>query len=216
MKKLLRQIPLVGDLAVKARSVKRSIIDRKRLQTYVRQAPELKIVIGAGNLHDKSWCPTEVDYLNLLERDQWLGYFSERKIDCILAEHVWEHLTQEQGAAAARNCFEFLKPGGYLRVAVPDGNHPDPQYIEKVKPGGTGPGAHDHKMLYTHKTFGGLFEGVGFQVRLLEYFDDEGNFQANDWNTDQGTINRSQRVDPRNQNGKLVYTSVIVDAVKPE
>lgn len=34
-----------------------------------------------------------------------------------------------------------LKPGGYVRVAVPDGFHPDPAYIEMGRPGGYGTGS---------------------------------------------------------------------------
>jgi predicted SAM-dependent methyltransferase len=48
----------------------------------------------------------------------------------MLAEHVWEHLTEEEGLAAARACFKYLSPGGFLRVVVPDGLHPDPAYVE--------------------------------------------------------------------------------------
>jgi hypothetical protein len=66
----------------------------------------------------------------------------------IKAEHVWEHLMPEQGATAARICHRFLRPGGYVRVAVPDGLHPDPKYVEWVRPGGSGLGAWDHTVLH--------------------------------------------------------------------
>lgn len=39
-----------------------------------------------------------------------------------LAEHVWEHMTYEEGCQAAKNCYDYLADGGYLRVAVPDRN----------------------------------------------------------------------------------------------
>jgi len=54
--------------------------------------------------------------------------------------------------AANKNAFDFLRIGGTLRIAVPDGCHPDPNYIEHVRPGGTGAGADDHQFLYTYKT----------------------------------------------------------------
>jgi predicted SAM-dependent methyltransferase len=127
---------------------------------------------------------------------------------------VWEHLTEEDGARAARQCFEYLKPGGYLRVAVPDGFHPDETYIEYVRPGGTGAGADDHKVLYTHKTFAALFERAGFRVELLEYFDSSGEFHFVDWSPEAGTIVRSRRFDDRNAGGTLKYTSIILDAQK--
>lgn len=40
----------------------------------------------------------------------------------MLAEHVWEHMTKEEGIMAAKHCYEFLQDGGYIRVAVPDSN----------------------------------------------------------------------------------------------
>jgi len=90
-----------------------------------------------------------------------------------LAEHVWEAFDIEESLVAARNCFRFLKPGGYLRVAVPDGNHPNPLYIADVRPGGSGSGAEDHKFLYTHSTLSTVFESAGLKVNLLEYFDED-------------------------------------------
>ena len=41
-------------------------------------------------------------------------------------------------------------PGGNFRIAVPDGFHTDPSYIENVKPGGTGEGSEDHKNLFNY------------------------------------------------------------------
>lgn len=36
------------------------------------------------------------------------------------AEHVWEHLSLHDAHRATRNCFRNLRPGGRLRLAVPD------------------------------------------------------------------------------------------------
>ena len=154
--------------------------------------------------------------VDALSPDDWGRFFQEASIDAILAEHVWEHLTEEEGVRAAGVCFEYLRPEGYLRVAVPDGLHPDPKYIEHVKPGGTGPGADDHKILYTCHRFREVFENVGFRTRLLEYFDDRGVFHFEDWNPRSGFISRSRRFDPRNRVGELKYTSIILDCLKPE
>ena len=189
--------------------------DVRHLKKLVRLASPLRIVVGAGGLFDPGWIPTDVDVLDILDDANWRRLFRENSIDAILAEHVWEHLTAEQGLCAARNCYRFLRPGGYLRVAVPDGFHPDPNYIEGVRPGGSGAGAHDHKLLYNHESFRQLFESAGFQVEPLEYFDTAGQFHAVDWDPSLGKIDRSRRFDDRNRDGRLVYTSVIVDARKP-
>ncbi|HEX8547922.1 MAG TPA: hypothetical protein VF691_13230 [Cytophagaceae bacterium] len=176
---------------------------------------KLKIVVGSSGIFEKGWIPTEYHFLNLLKDEHWLKYFKPDSIDTIVAEHVWEHLSKSDGMIAATTCFKYLKGGGRLRVAVPDGFHPDPQYIEYVRPGGIGAGAHDHKVLYNHKTFSEIFLHAGFNVELLEYFDEDKKFQAKDWSNEHGYIHRSIRYDQRNAGGKTNYTSLIIDAIKP-
>ena len=174
-----------------------------------------KIMIGSAGTGFEGWVSTDKEALNLVSESAWMSYFKPNSLEAILAEHVWEHLSVDEANIAAKNCYTFLKPGGYLRVAVPDGLHPDPAYIEEVRPGGSGPGANDHKVLYTYASFRELFANLGFDVRLLEYFDEQGQFQCNDWDRSDGMIQRSKRFDPRNSAKQLSYTSIILDAVKP-
>jgi predicted SAM-dependent methyltransferase len=184
-----------------------------RFKRRIRTNP-LRLVIGASGKYEAGWVPSDVAFLNLLNDDHWEACFEEASIDAMLAEHVWEHLTVDEGLVAARRCFRYLKPGGHLRVAVPDGFHPEAEYIDRVKPGGNGPGADDHKVLYNHSTFAKIFEKAGFEVSLLEYFSSSGEFKFADWSPEDGKINRSSRFDKRNCNGVLKYTSIILDARK--
>ncbi|TMM53953.1 hypothetical protein FEE95_17955 [Maribacter algarum] len=174
----------------------------------------MKIVIGSGQRFTENWIPTEAHFLNLLKVENWYKYFDENSIDGLLAEHVWEHLTPEQGEIAAKTCHLFLKKGGRLRVAVPDGFHSNPDYIEYVKPGGHGAGADDHKILYDYKSFSALFSKCGFEIQLLEYFDENNKFQVREWDLNDGYIHRSIRYDERNHDGNPNYTSLILDALK--
>ena len=48
-----------------------------------------------------------------------------------------------------------------------------------------------------------MFESAGFQVRLLEYCDENGKFHYNDWNEKDGFIYRSKRFDHRNRDNQL-------------
>ena len=187
--------------------------ERQKLKGFLNRKP-CKIVIGASGVFDPGWIPTEKSTLNIVKESDWETYFQEGSIDAILSEHVWEHLTEEEGRTAAKLCFRYLKPGGYLRVAVPDGYHPDPSYIDHVRPGGNGPGADDHKMLYTYNDFGKLFERAGFSVRFLEYFDENGIFHYQVWDPSDGKIHRSSSYDSRNQGSPLKFTSLILDAYK--
>ena len=99
-------------------------------------------------------------------------------------------------------------------MAVPDGFNPSEEYINYVKPGGTGNGADDHKLLYNYKLMSGFLENVGFKVNLLEYFDENGQFHKAPWDPEDGMIRRSADHDERNRDGKLGYTSLIIDAIK--
>lgn len=214
MMKYLRKMPILYNVARKIWAAIKSYFLRREIRNLRGKGP-LKIVVGAGKIFESGWIPTEINQLNLLRLDNWEQYFDENSIDAILAEHVWEHLTIEEGLVAAENCYRYLKPKtGYLRIAVPDGYHPDQTYIESVKVNGTGLGANDHKVLYNCDSLGHLFQSVGFNVSFLEFHDDKGKFHFVDWSVDEGLIHRSKRFDKRNQNGKLAYTSLILDAIK--
>ncbi|QHT61403.1 methyltransferase domain-containing protein [Paenibacillus lycopersici] len=179
----------------------------------------LKLVIGAGDYNNNpGWLQTQESDLNLLNRPQWEARFPAAGIDAVVAEHVWEHLDAEEGVAAAKCCFDFLKPGGYVRCAVPDGYFPDEAYQRIVQVGGPGPADHpaaSHRIVYTYRTLVTMFEAAGFQVKLLEYCDEQGRFHSIDWNEDDGLVYRSLRYDHRNADGILRSVSLIVDAVKP-
>lgn len=134
-----------------------------------------------------------------------------------MAEHVWEHLTYQEGIDAAKLCYQYLKPSGYIRCAVPDGYFPDEEYQNIVQVGGPGPKEHpaaSHKIVHNYKTLSTIFKIAGYEVNLLEYCDEEGHFHFNEWQEKDGVIFRSKNYDPRNQGDKLGFPSLIIDAVK--
>lgn len=172
------------------------------------------INIGSADVNpDNKWIATDLDVLDCTITSDWYRMLLFLKVDKIMAEHVWEHLTLEQSNMALANCYKFLKKGGTLRIAVPDGFHSDENYIEDVKPMGKGSGSHDHKVLYDYKLLSECFEKVGFNVTLLEYWDENNNFHYIDWSDENGHIRRSRRYDNRNKN-RLEYTSLIIEGIK--
>jgi predicted SAM-dependent methyltransferase len=189
----------------------------KQLRNRILLTDPLKIVLGAGDvLHTLDWIPTNQEELDITRMEDFIFLFGDRKIDVVFAEHVWEHLSWYNADTANRNIFNYLKPGGTLRLAVPDGFHPSPAYIEHVRPGGTGPGADEHLELYNWRTLTDALHKQGFTVHLLEYWDEQGNFNYNPWTIEFGKVERSLRFDERNSDAyKPNYSSLIVDAVKP-
>lgn len=187
---------------------------RFRLVQFFTPSSALRVVVGADGTYYKGWLHTDINLLDITLEKDWARLFRSSSLSAILAEHVWEHLSPEDSAKAMKLCHQYLKPGGYLRIAVPDGFHPDPGYIVSVKPGGSGPGAADHKVLYTQTTLSEALASAGFKVQALEYYTMDGEFRFVEWQPEDGMIQRSSRFDERNTDGVLRYTSLIIDGKK--
>ncbi len=220
LKRALQRVPPLFFALRAVLSAGRTVFGPAWLKRQVEQRRKnggpLRVVIGSSGVYDAGWIPTNVQYLNLLVDEHWHRAFGDLQIDGLLAEHVWEHLTPADGKAAAAQCFKVLKPGGYLRIAVPDGCHPDPDYIGFVRPGGNGPGASDHKVLYTWQSLSEMLSSVGFDVRLLEYYDSHGQFHQAEWDLGRGMVQRRKGWTEKKPGGGIMqFTSLIVDAQKP-
>ena len=121
----------------------------------------MKIIVGAGKTKYNGWVSTQENELNLLNLEQWERLKENEEIEAILAEHVWEHLSLEDGIKAAENCYKFLKPGGYVRCAVPDKNFKNALYQSMIKVGGPGHESHqaaEHKMVYYYNNLVKVFD----------------------------------------------------------
>jgi len=184
-------------------------------------AGPIRLFLSAGPYTRDGFLATQQEELDLLKREDWEQSFGDRRITAILCEHVWEHLTVEEGRIAAKICLDYLEPGGYVRCGVPDALFPNEAYQRTVAVGGPGPAA-DHKVVYDYKLLSEVFASAGFEVRLLEWWDEQGEFHEEDWDAEDGLIYRSRRFDSRNQGfdgtdtSQLGFTSLIVDAIKPQ
>lgn len=206
----------LGRMARRIRSSLSTYIQRLRLARSIRHFEgDLKVIVGSANTGQHGWISTDYPLLDLTDARTFSALFRPGSVSNFLAEHVWEHLTPEQGAKACGNCLKVLKPGGGLRIAVPDRFHPDADYIAQVKPGGHGAGAEDHKILYDYQMLSALLEDAGYRIKLLEWFDEHGVFHCQDWDIEGGFVRRSTRFDEHNRTSPTAYSSLIVDAIKP-
>jgi len=191
----------------------------------------MKIITGARGTGQAGWTSLERSQLDIRDRSQWGRLFAPDSVDAVLSEHVLEHLTKDEARATTRNIYEFLKPGGHWRIAVPDANNPDPVYQDMCRPGGAlrqkvqwwttifyGADEPDHQVHYSISTLSDLLSSVGFQVVPLEFYDERGHFFRSPWSGLDGWIKRSS------VSAFLLLdylwsdcwnTSLIVDAVKP-
>ena len=184
---------------------------KKSLKAYIKSNETINIIVGASKIKFTNWYATERDFLDLTKEKDFAYFFSKKKINRILAEHVLEHLTKEDLTIMLSNLSKYTSHDVTIRIAVPDGFHKSPEYIEQVKPGGLGEGSDDHKHLFNYKKLSDFFSNFNFKSDLIEYWDENGNFHTKYKNDEKGIIRRSFINDARNKDGKPNYTSLIID-----
>lgn len=178
---------------------------------YLFTTTEIKLIIGAGPTKYKGWFSTDIVTLDVTKESDFIKYFSKKKISKVLAEHVLEHLTDDELKLMTVNLYHYSEDSVNIRIAVPDGYHSDQKYIDTVRPGGEGEGAFDHKNLFTLDTLSQIFTDAGFKSYPVEYWDENNEFHQGYNNDDFGYIMRSFINDKRNSDGHPNYTSLIVD-----
>jgi len=188
---------------------RRAVVEGLRRQ--IAATKPLNLMIGGGQTAYDGWIFTDRDFLDVTQPDQWAALFAPDTIDRILSEHMLEHLSESQAETTLRECHRYLKPGGLLRLAVPDGYRRDAAYVAEAAPPNDG-----HQVFYNIDTLTSLLTSLGFTITPLEYFDANERFHARPWDENEGMIMRSVRFDTQKdfQRGDLFYTSLIVDARK--
>lgn len=180
----------------------------------------MKVIVGAGGTSEPGWLSLNESDLDITSADQWARLFQPGTLEAIVAEHVWEHLTTEEGIEAARNCYRYLRHGGTLRIAVPDELHPGELYWQWCAPV-IGFNRDDHKVFYSRESLCAVLASAGFRCEPREFFDQRGMFFSDLVPDGKGSIKRTGRTYPNTFEGSLVslivgapYTSLIVDGVK--
>lgn len=72
---------------------------------------------------------TQTFHANLQRRFPWQDSSAEK----IYMGELLEHLTREEGIHVVRECYRVLKPGGILRIRVPDNTHFWKNYLEEYE-----------------------------------------------------------------------------------
>lgn len=150
---------------------------------------KIKVIVGAASQRLPGWLATDIGMLNITQESAWINLFNPGSIDNILAEHVIEHLSLDELHRVFAHARRYLKAGGIFRIAVPDAFHPSRYYYNLVKPGGWETPI-EHKLFLDHEMLARIAEQSGYQIRLLEYFDESGVFHKVDYSPDDGSIQR--------------------------
>ena len=186
-----------------------------RIRNAVRRNQPLKIIVDAAETWRPGWYSTNEQRLDVASAGDWEATFGGRRLlTHVVAEHVFEHLTYDKAAEALRLIAHHLQPGGRVRIAAPDGFHPDPTYIRHVGIEGIGDDAADHKQLLTADVLRGLVTDAGFKATLVEGFERDGRLVQTPWRAEDGYIWHS-RQNPSTAVFDFVdaETSLIVDGV---
>lgn len=152
---------------------------------------QLQVVIGASGTQFPNWVSSEQFFFDITDEDSWRHNFGSKRVKNLLAEHVFEHLTEKQIVRSLECAAKFMISGAVFRIAVPDGYHPSQYYRDLVRPGGLEPAAADHKVLLTIDRVYMLVPKNKFTIRPVECFDRKGMFHSN-YSEENGFISRSK------------------------
>jgi predicted SAM-dependent methyltransferase len=180
---------------------------------------EIKIIIGSGNTFQKNWYATNENWLDITNEHDWIKIFKKKIIiSNILAEHVFEHLTYVESIKALKIINKYMIKNSRIRIAVPDGYNPDPEYIKNIDINGSGVAADDHKQLLNVDTLSEILSKSNFNPKLIEGYDINKKLYTEKYSIEDGFVKRSrQNNDPELEKMwgfKGSKTSLIIDALK--
>ncbi|WP_404924609.1 methyltransferase domain-containing protein [Nisaea sediminum] len=186
----------------------------RKLRAAAAAGTPLRIVLG-GAAPEAGWLGSDIGFFDATDPAVWADLVgAEGRVERLLAEHVFEHIPPELVPAVLANAYRYLEPGGTIRIAVPDGHNPDPDYIRHVEPGGIGPGADDHKQLFTVESLSAALAAAGFTVEPREWFDAGGDFHEEPWIAERGHIHRCRRFGTPDKSFPSSHLSLLVDGIK--
>jgi predicted SAM-dependent methyltransferase len=184
---------------------------RREIRNHINAGRPLKIILGSSITGFKEWLSTDLPHFDITRQEDWAYLFEEGTIDNLLAEHVFEHLTLSQAKNALLNIRKYLKRSGVFRIAVPDGYHFSPEYIDYCRPGGSGPGCDDHKLLWNMDLLNKTAQECGLKINLLQFYNSNHDFTDSYQDDENGTIGRTYAKMQINQSTPFAISSLIAD-----
>jgi len=156
----------------------------------------LRLHLGCGGERKAGWVNVDLlgDPVDLAWNLASSLPFEPASADAVFHEHLLEHLPLQAGSAFMRECYRVLKPGGILRVGVPDAGQlirsyaGDRGYLEELHP--DRPTAmlavqelfywHRHCAMFDAETLCLFFQASGFPEPSQREFGDSDIGQAPD------------------------------------
>lgn len=95
----------------------------RKLAKYENATTPMYLNIGCGRRYHHAWVNLDLESNDpaVIRHDVTHGLpFESQSFHAVYHSHVLEHLKPKQGAELISECFRVLKPGGVLRIVVPD------------------------------------------------------------------------------------------------
>jgi len=122
----------------------------------------VKIHVGCGGNILEGFDNTDFDKVDITKPLPW----GDNIADLIFAEHVVEHINIQQALGFFSECYRVLKPGGILRVCVPQLNRiNDRGHARDLILG------HGHQLVCSHDTIKGIMWAAGFDGQKIKETD---------------------------------------------
>jgi len=192
----LLKVTIPISLRQKIRIIQKAVVyylRRQSIRVPVAFGKPVKIIIGAAMTHQAGWHSTNQQWLDIVREDHWQRVFRGKALlTHVLAEHVFEHLTANETREALRLVALHMRPDGHIRIAVPDGYHPDPVYLLHVGIAGVGADAEDHKQLLNCDLLMKYLSEAGFTPELQEGYRDNGELVQRSMTEENGLVIRSR------------------------
>jgi len=150
----------------------------------------MKLHLGCGEKYIKGFTHIDLrklDHIDFYSSVDKLEFLQDDSVDLIYASHVLEHFGRHEYKAVLKEWYRILRPGGVLRLAVPNFDAVVQYYIEKDDNmelllgqlvGGQKTGEYDyHKMVFSKKSLTKALldtdfsEVMGYDWRKTEHAD---------------------------------------------
>lgn len=132
--------------------------ERRKAQLVAAQ-DEIKLHLGSGGERKKDWVNIDLmgDPVDLAWNLASPLPFGAGSVAAIFHEHLLEHLPLAAGDRFTQECYRVLRPGGILRIGVPDAGKliqsyaGDQSYLEELHPGRPTPLLAVQELFYWHR-----------------------------------------------------------------